>query len=134
MLNFFGNLYFRFYKVVISLVEESIPRYNAILLLSIFSMANFLTIIRFISSIIQKTLFVDWPKFALFLAGLAIIGINSYIVFGNKRYLQFEEKYEDEERPSRIKNNVIATIYVILSIVLFILTIINASNNPINKS
>ncbi len=133
MLSFIHNLYYRFYKFIISVGEKTIPRYNAVLLLSILSILNFITGIVLAIILTKKIIIVDLPKFYLFIIGLVIIGINSYIVFGNKRYLAIEEKYKNEDRQAKAKNNLKAVVYVVLTVLLLGVSLIYLNNNPVSS-
>jgi hypothetical protein len=118
---------------MLSLGEDSIPRYNAVLLLSFFSIFNFLAIIGFLMLLFDKIIFVDLPKILVFMAGLSIIGINSYLIFGGKRYLAIEETFANESRSSRIKGRIHVALYILGTIGFFIVSLICMYNHPIEK-
>ncbi len=92
MLSFIENVYYRFYRLSIYLGEESIHRYNAVLIMSILSILNFVTILMILMVITRVIIIVDLPRIYLLVIGLAIIGINSYIVFHNKNYIKIEKR------------------------------------------
>lgn len=131
MFNFIDNLYYRFYRFISSLSEESIPRYNAVLLMSILSILNFFSIVSLLMIITNKIFIVNLPGPYLFAIGLLIIVANAYRVFGGKRYLTIEEKYEKESRKSKTINSLIAITYVILTILFQVLTLMYLNNHPI---
>lgn len=133
MLHFIDNLYYRFYKLIMALGEGTIPRYNAVLLLSILTILNFITAIVFIMIITRKIIIVDLPKGYLFVIGFFIIALNSYRVFGKNRYEIIEDRFKDEGKESKIRNNLLALAYVILTILLLMASLIYLNNNPIIK-
>lgn len=133
MLHFIDNLYYRFYKFIIALGEESIPRYNAVLLLSILTILNFITAIVFVMLITRTIVIVNLPKGYLFILGLLIIAMNSYRIFGKNRYKVIEESYRVESKKDRTKNNLIAILYVVLTITCLASSLIYLNNNPIIK-
>lgn len=131
MLDFIDNLYYRFYKLITALGEDSIPRYNAVLLLSILTILNFITVIVLIMIVTRKIIIVDLPKEYLFVIGLFIIGLNSYRVFGKNRYKIIEDRFKGEGNESRIKNNLFAVAYVILTILFLVMSLVYLNSNPI---
>ncbi len=133
MISFIDNLYYRFYRFITSLGEESIPRYNAVLLLSILTILNFITIVVLLMIVTDRIIIVNLPRLYLFVIGLIIIAINSYIVFGNKRYLDIEERYRNEDKSARTRNNLKAIVYVVLTILFLILSVVYLNDNPIIK-
>lgn len=133
MLKFIDNLYYRFYRFITYLGEETIPRYNAVLLMSILAILNFITVVVILMIVSRRIIIVDLPKAYLFVIGLVIIAMNSYIVFAKKRYLDIERRYEKEDRKLRIKNNLKAVSYVIMTILLFICSLLYLNENPIKS-
>ncbi|MCG2613446.1 hypothetical protein LZZ85_04105 [Terrimonas sp. NA20] len=123
MFYFIDNLYYRFYRFVKALGDESIPRYNAVLLLSIFTMFNFIIAVIFLMIITGKIIVVDLPKAYLFAIGLLIIAINSYRVFRKDRYKIIEERFGNDTRNTSIKNNLLAVVYIILTILCFVVSL-----------
>src|SRR5690349_13579767 len=115
MLRFIDNLYYRFYKLTAALGEDIIPRYNAVLLLSFFSFFNFLTAIALIMIATRRIVIVD-SKGNLLTICLLIIAINSWRVFGKRRYQIIEDRFELEDKKSKRINNLVAAAYVVLTI------------------
>ena len=107
------------------------PRFNAVLLLSMFNIFNFLTLVLTASIICNRIFVIDWPKIYLFLIGLFIVGVNSYLIFGGNKYEQIEQRYFDEGKSDRRLNNVIAGLYVIATIAAFALCLIYLNKHPI---
>jgi hypothetical protein len=115
------NLYYRFYLLLISIGEEDIPRYNAVLLLSMVNMLNLISLSMLVDRAINRMTLIALPKVYLFIAGLLVIAAHSYLIFGNKRYKQIELRYLNENTVQR-KGGIIASIaYIIATIALFAL-------------
>ena len=131
MISLLKNLYYRFYRLLKYLGHEDTPRYNAVLLLSIFTSLNFITAVVILMILTKRILIVDGPRIWLFIIGLLIITINSYIVFGKKRYLEIEAGYAYERKSSRVVNNLIALLYVVLTILLLYLSLKYLYMHPI---
>lgn len=131
ILNFIENLYYRLYKFSIWLGEKSIPRYNAVLLLSILTIFNLATIISFLIGITNKILIVNLPKGYLFLIGLSIIAINSYFIFNKKRFLIIEENYKKEDVTIKKRKILQVIMYVILTILLLVCSLFYLNIHPI---
>ncbi len=131
MLNFIYNLYYRFYRFLIYLGQETTPRYNAVLLLSILTILNFISFAILLILTTKRMLILDLNKMYLFLIGLVIIGINSYVVFGKKRYLEIERTFGQENKSMRVRNNYKAIGYVILTVIIFIFSLVYLYNNPV---
>lgn len=131
MMKFYYNIYYRFYCLIRYFGEKEIPRYNAVLFLSLFTIINFLTVVMGITMLSKKIIIVDLPRIYLFFLGLLGIGANAYMVFAGKKYLMVEKKYQDEDRRSRIKNNLYAVLYVVLTILFFALALIYFNFHPI---
>lgn len=124
-------MYYRFYKLLKYWGHEDTPRYNAVLLLSIFMSLNFITGVAVLMIITNRILIVDGPRIWLFIIGMLIIAINSYIVFGKKRYLEIEAGYANESETNKLKNNLIVLLYIALSITLLILSLKYLNEHPI---
>ncbi|HEX4959153.1 MAG TPA: hypothetical protein VFV46_13305 [Lacibacter sp.] len=92
---------------------------------------NFITGVAVLMIITKRILIVDGPRIWLFIIGLLIIAINSYIVFGKKRYLEIEAGYANERKLGRVVNNLIALLYIVLSILLLYLSIKYLYMHPI---
>ncbi len=133
MQRFIDNLYYRFYRLIISFGEKSIPRYNAVLLMSIFSILNFITVLVIAIIVTEKIIIVNLPKGYLFGIGLLIIALNSYLIFSKKRYLEIERRFEKEEGKARVKNNLTAIAYILLTILFLVLSLVYLNNHPITK-
>lgn len=133
MLNFIDNLYYRFYKLITSLGEDSIPRYNAILLLSILAILNFITIVVLIMIVTRKIFIVDLRKEYLFVIGLLIIAFNSYRIFGKNRYKIIEDRFKDEDKKSKRRNSLLAIAYVVLTIFFLVMSLVYLNSNPLIK-
>lgn len=131
MISLLKNLYYRFYKLLKYWGHEDTPRYNAVLLLSIFMSLNFITGVAVLMIITNRILIVDGPRIWLFIIGMLIIAINSYIVFGKKRYLEIEAGYANESETNKLKNNLIVLLYIALSITLLILSLKYLNEHPI---
>lgn len=133
MRNFYFNIYYRFYDFIRSIGEDGIPRYNAVLLMSIFSILNVMTFIGFLGIVFQRIIIVDWPKVYLFLLGLAVIGVNCYFIFGGKRYLVIEQRYANEGRASKMRNKLYVVLYILVTIGLLIVELVYMKGHPIIK-
>ena len=134
MLTFIDNLYYRFYRFITNLGEESIPRYNAVLLLSILSILNFITVVVLVMIVTRKIIIVNLPKGYLFIIGLLIVALNSYRVFGNNRYKNIEDRFKNESKGARTRNNLLAVTYIVLTILLFVVSLVYLNSNPIIKN
>jgi len=124
MLTFIDNLYYRLYRFIAALGENSIPRYNAVLLLSIFLILNFITAVVLIMIVTGKIIIVDLTKEYLLIIGLLIIALNSYRVFGRNRYKNIEDRFKDESKGARIRNNLLAVAYIVLTILFLAVSLI----------
>lgn len=133
MLNLMDNLYYRFYKFINYLGENYIARYNAVLLLSILTILNFITAIVFIMIVTRKIVIVDLQKGYLFAIGLLIIAFNSYTIFGKNRYKIIEDRFKYEGNKAKIRNNLLALTYVVLTLLLFVVSLVFLNVNPIIK-
>lgn len=131
MIRFLENLYYRFYSLIKYLGQEDIPRYNAVLLVSIFAILNFITGVILLMIITNKIFIVSGSKTNLLFIGLLIIAINSYFVFGKKRYLEIEARYSNESKASKLKKIMTVLIYTAISITLFILSLKYLNEHPI---
>lgn len=134
MLNFIYNLYYRFYKFITALGNDSTPRYNAVLLLSIFAIMNFVTVIVLIMIATRKIIIVDLPKGYLFAIGLLIIALNSYRVFGKNRYKNIEDRFKKESKEAKTRNNLLAVTYILFTIMLLVISLVYLNSNPIIKN
>lgn len=126
-----NNLYYRFYRLLISIGEAATPRYNAVLLLSIFAILNFITVAVLASIILNRIVIVGLPKIYLFLIGLLIIAVNSYLVFWKKKYLEIEQRYINESKGERRANTLVAGIYIVVTIAAFVLCLVYLNKHPI---
>lgn len=81
--------------------------------------------------LLGRVIIVDLPKVYLFLLGLLIMGINSYMFFGRKQYIDIEQRYLNEDRLFRIKNKLYAFLYVVFSILFLIMALAYLDHHPI---
>ena len=128
----YAIVYVRFYLLIKSLGEESIPRFNTMLLLSLFGILNTISLISIIMIFSKGVFIVDQPMI-LFGLGLLIIGANSIIIFGKKRYIVFESKYSEGTTIQHRKNTIFFWGYVIFSIVFLAIALIFLNYYPIIK-
>ena len=119
--------------MLVSIGEADTPRYNAILLMSILTIINFLTMALVTSIALNKIVIVDQPKVILLLIGLLIIAGNSYLIFGRKKYVEIEQKYGNESEADRRANMWAATLYVAVTIAAFALCLVYLNNHPIRR-
>lgn len=134
MFTFIDNLYYRFYRFITALGENSIPRYNAVLLLSILLILNFITSVVLIMIVTRKIIIVDLPKGYLFIIGLLIIALNSYRVFGKNRYKNIEDRFKNEGKGARIRSNLLAVVYIVLTILFLVVSLVYLNSNPIIRN
>lgn len=127
------NIYYRIYRLLMSIGEKDTPRYNAVLIFSILTILNFVTLIMVIGIITKKIIIIDLPKGYLFAIGLLIIAVNSYLILGRKHYLDIEARYKNEDKTTRRKNNLKAVLYVVLTILFLVLSLVYLNSHPIIK-
>jgi len=131
-MSFIDNIYYRFYRLLISIGEEDTPRYNAVLIISMLFMLNFLTLTIIVGCMVDKIIIVN-SKIYLLAIGLIIIGLTSYIIFRRKHYLHIENRYMGESKREKMANNLKVVVYTLSSILIFILSLKYSANNPISK-
>lgn len=131
MIYLLENLYYQFYRLVKFLGEDDMPRYNAVLLLSICTILNFISGVALAMIATRKIILVGGPKVYLFLIGLLIILLNSYFVFGKKRYVKIEAKFSGYSKGQKLINKLVALFYIVLTVVLLYLSLRNLDNYSI---
>jgi preprotein translocase subunit SecG len=82
----------------------------------------------------RKIIIVNLPKGYLFIIGLLIVALNSYRVFGNNRYKNIEDRFKNESKGARVRNNLLAVTYIVLTILLFVISLVYLNINPIIKN
>ena len=123
---FIGILYMSFYKLNSAFGQTDMPRYNAILILSIFSIFNWLTALSLLGILLNDAELLK-PSVLSIITGGAIIAFNSFLVYGDKRYLRFEAIHADLPKTMVLRNNLITAAYVVLTVFFFILSLIGLS-------
>jgi Trk-type K+ transport system membrane component len=123
-MQFLGNVYYRFYRLLLLAGEEDIPRYNAVLLMSLPSMLNVITIAILLGNITDTLILINLPKVYLLMTGFVVIAVNSYFIFGKKRYLAIEERYRGEQKSEKLKNTLKAITYIVGSVLLFVFALL----------
>jgi hypothetical protein len=127
------NIYYRFYKLSVSLGETGIARYNAVLIFSLVQIFNLFELIALVSIINGKIYIVNGPKLPLLIIGLGIILINTLIVFTKKRYEKIDGLFANESQGNHSAGMILTICYVALTFALFALCLVYLNNHPITN-
>ena len=128
------RIYYTIYRVLIRIgqVNEDSPRYNVVLLMSLFQIMNVVTIMVFLSISIRKNLFVA-NKFQNILFIIVVICFNWYMVLYKKKYIKNEERLLNSWSEERNKNILITIGYIMITIFLVFFSFYCADQNPLKN-
>lgn len=116
-------LFYKFYKVIKIIDTDNIPEWTTTFLLTILEILNLAVLVELINSYVFKLPIVQLIENKLTLPFVCIILFvpNYYLFIKNKKYLLIEERFTKESPKRKILGNIMLTIYLLLSILLFLL-------------
>lgn len=125
------NIYYRLLTLLKSLGQDSVVRYNSVLLMSIFVIINIVELAVIVSILINKIVFINLPAYILLPIGLTVIAVNSILVFRSNSYKEQEKSFLNESKSEKIRGALICASYILFTIIIFILLMLYLNSNPI---
>ena len=124
---FYDRIYYTLYRVILKLADmfstvNDSPRIEAVLILSFLTAINFITIFGIIGMSIGESL-ISNNKIYVMLGLSPIIGINFLLIFYKHRYEKIENGLRPNWKKEKRKNSFITVMYIIFTIVFFMLSI-----------
>lgn len=129
------RIYYTIYRALIWLgqsEETDMIRVNVFILMSIYTMLIAVGIIGFLIGITGKLFIVNSTiqgiTFALF-----NLGVNAYIIFYGKRYIEIESKLSPTWTKNKSKNILLTLAFVVCSIAVICFSIMYIKEHPLKK-
>jgi hypothetical protein len=126
MIKQYYNLYYQFYKFSILTGERHVPRYSAMLLLTLFNCFNILSLLTIASIITKQPIASFFPKFIYGIFFFLMLSFN-VVLFSNKKHNKIVSLFEEK----KIRNVFISLCYVFITVGGFILSIWYINKYPI---
>src|SRR5665647_796235 len=123
----YDRIYYTLYRMTLKLadmfsVERETPRTEVVLMLSLLTAINIITILGLLGVFIGKSVFPDKKIYGMIMLS-PIVALNFLSIFYKQRYKKIEEDLLPEWSTEKNKNILITVLYIIFTIAFFMLTV-----------
>lgn len=114
-------LFYRLYNLMVSVGNKDVAEYYAVFLMAMLIGLNIYTLVSFIYIFTGQRIDLNQGSNVIILLEYMVLSIALYLLFVRKgKYLEIAKEYEAENNAQRVKGNLIAFTYFLLSIGLII--------------
>lgn len=131
----YDKIYYTLHRMTLKLadmfsMERETPRTEVVLMLSLLTAINIITILGLLGVFIGKSVFPDKKNYLMIMLS-PIVALNFLSIFYKQRYKKIEEDLLPQWSTEKNKNILITVLYIVFTIAFFMLTLQDIKNHAI---
>lgn len=132
---FYDRIYYTLYRMTLKLadmfsIERETPRTEVVLILSLLTAINIITIFGLLGLFMGKSFFSDKKIYVMIMLS-PIVVLNFLLIFYKQRYKKIEVNLSPTWKNEKSKNILITILYIIFTIVFFCLSVEYIKNHAL---